>query len=159
MDENTKRINDVFDYLLYKHIIKGQEDIANAIKTSRPNITAMLNGKKSVTTETLRKINNAFPGIFSVEWLLNGEGEMLVSEQTEKRQNPQLSYVDELIASLEKQVKDKDKQLADKDRIIKLLEQKIEYLEAMEHIDSDDIVRKHPFPVGAAEDVKIQPNI
>ena len=61
------------------------------------------------------------------------------------------AHADAHIASLEKQVKDKDDQLADKKRIIELLEQKIEALEAMQHIDASDMLRNHPFPIGVAD--------
>ena len=69
----------------------------------------------------------------------------------EKAVEKATAYADKYIASLEKQVKDKDEQLADKERIIKLLEQKIEVLEAMQHLDSTNPLKGYPFPIGAAE--------
>jgi vacuolar-type H+-ATPase subunit I/STV1 len=104
-------------------------------------------------------ICEAYPGVFNLDYLLTGNGQLLTiqeevkSEQIEKEFNPQQpsSYIDKLIASLEKQVKDKDDQLADKDRIIKLLEQKIEVLEAMQHLDSTNPLKDYPFAIGAAE--------
>ena len=51
----------------------------------------------------------------------------------------------------EKQVKDKDDQLADKERTIRLLEQKIEMLEAMQHIDTNDPIKNYPFEHGVAD--------
>ena len=53
------------------------------------------------------------------------------------------AYADKTIAALEGQ-------LADKDKYIKLLEQKIEVLEAMQHIDAGDILHS-PFPVGVVD--------
>ena len=66
-------------------------------------------------------------------------------------QRLRIQGINERIASLEKQLKDKDDQLADKDRIIKLLEQKIEVLEAMQHIDSSDPLKDYPFTPGVAD--------
>ena len=57
---------------------------------------------------------------------------------------------DKTIESLENQLKDKDERIAEQNRTIKLLEQKIEVLEAMQHISSDNILRS-PFPVGVAD--------
>ena len=59
------------------------------------------------------------------------------------------NYADELIASLRHQ-------LADKERIIRLLEQKIEILEEMQHLDRNPL-KDYPFPLGTAED-KLHPN-
>ena len=106
-----------------------------------------------------KRICAAYQGVFNLEYLLTGNGQLLTiqeevkSEQIEKESNPQQpsSYADKLIASLEKQVKDKDDQLADKDCIIKLLEQKIEVLEAMQHLDSTNPLKGYPFAIGAAE--------
>ena len=61
------------------------------------------------------------------------------------------SSKNKIIAGLEKMVKDKDDQLADKERTIKLLEQKIEVLEAMQHIDSSNPLKDYPFKPGVAD--------
>ena len=119
-----------------------------------------MNGNERYLTDKLfTNICEAYPGVFNLDYLLTGNGQLLTiqeevkSEQIEKESNPQQpsSYIDKLIASLEKQVKDKDDQLADKDRIIKLLEQKIEVLEAMQHLDSSNPLKDYPFVIGAAE--------
>ena len=119
-----------------------------------------MNGNDAYLTDNLfKRICAAYQGVFNLDYLLTGNGQLLTiqeevkSEQIEKESNLQQpsSYIDKLIASLEKQVKDKDDQLADKDRIIKLLEQKIEVLEAMQHLDSTNPLKDHPFPIGAAE--------
>jgi vacuolar-type H+-ATPase subunit I/STV1 len=119
-----------------------------------------MNGNEAYLTNNLfKRICAEYQGVFNLDYLLTGNGQLLTiqeevkSEQIEKEFNPQQpsSYIDKLIASLEKQVKDKDDQLADKDRIIKLLEQKIEVLEAMQHIDSTNPLKGYPFHIGAAE--------
>ena len=60
------------------------------------------------------------------------------------------NYADELIASLRQQ-------LDDKERIIRLMEQKIEILEEMQHLDRNPL-KDYPFPIGAADDTKLHPN-
>ena len=71
---------------------------------------------------------------------------LLIEKAVEKA----TAYADRLIASLEQQIKAKDEQITDKNHIIKLLEQKVEILEAMQHIDAENPLRS-PFPVGVAE--------
>ena len=123
-----------------------------------------MNGNEAYLTDNLfKRICAEYQGVFNLDYLLTGNGQLLTiqeevkSEQIEKESNPQQpsSYIDKLIASLEKQVKDKDDQLADKDRIIKLLEQKIEVLESMQHLDSTNPLKGYPFAIGAAEDNKL----
>lgn len=126
-----------------------------------------MNGNEAYLTDNLfKRICAAYQGVFNLDYLLTGNGQLLTiqeevkSEKIEKESNPQQpsSYVNKLIASLEKQVKDKDDQLADKDRIINLLEQKIEVLEAMQYIDSTNPLKDYPFAIGAA-DSEQHPNV
>ena len=155
-----KRLHEVFEHLRKFFGIHTQTDFAVALKYSRVYISSALNGnEKNLTDKLFTNICEAFPNVFNLEYLLTGNGELLAiqeevkSEQIEKESNPQQpsSYADKLIASLEKQVKDKDDQLADKDRIIKLLEQKIEVLEAKQHLDSSNPLKDYPFAIGAAD--------
>jgi len=160
MVSREKRLHEVFEHLRKFFGIHTQTDFAVALKYSRVYISSALNGnEKNLTDKLFENICEAYPGVFNLDYLLTGNGQLLTiqeevkSEQIEKESNPQQpsSYIDKLIASLEKQVKDKDDQLADKDRIIKLLEQKIEVLEAMQHLDSTNPLKGYPFTIGAAE--------
>ena len=160
MISREKRLHEVFEHLRKSFGIHTQTDFAIALKYSRVYISSALNGnEKNLTDKLFENICEAFPGVFDLHYLLTGEGSLLTieeevhNEEYEKLYNPQQpsSYIDKLIASLEKQVKDKDDQLADKDRIIKLLEQKIEVLEAMQHLDSTNPLKGYPFTIGAAE--------
>lgn len=158
--EKAERLNEAFRHLFAHFGVETQIQLAERMQVQRTALSAAFNGNKAYLTKNFFiKLCAAFPGVFNLDYLLTGNGQLLTiqeevkSEQIEKESNPQLplSYIDKLIASLEKQVKDKDDQLADKDRIIKLLEQKIEVLEAMQHLDSTNLLKDHPFPIGAAE--------
>ena len=160
MNERQKRLNEVYEHLRKFYGIHTQSDFANALRKSRNAITLALNGdEKYLTDKLFKNICEAYKGVFNLDYLLTGNGQLLTiqeevkSEQIEKESNPQQpsSYAEKLTAPLEKQVKDKDDQLADKDRIIKLLEQKIEVLEAMQHIDSSNPLKDYPFAIGAAD--------
>ena len=167
MNERQKRLIEVYEHLRRYFGIHTKTGFAEALHYGRTSLSAAMNGDESYLTDNLFKnICEAYPGTFNIDYLLTGNGQLLTiqeevkSEQIEKESNPQQpsSYIDKLIASLEKQVKDKDDQLADKDRIIKLLEQKIEVLEAMQHIDSSNPLKDYPFAIGAA-DGEQHPNV
>ena len=160
MNVRKDRLNEVYEHLRNHFGIHTKTQFAAVLKITQPALSSAMNGNDAYLTDNLfKRICAAYQGVFNLDYLLTGNGQLLTiqeevkSEQIEKESNPQQpsSYIDKLIASLEKQVKDKDDQLADKDRIIKLLEQKIEVLEAMQHLDSTNLLKDHPFPIGAAE--------
>ena len=160
MNTRKDRLNEVYEHLRNHFGIHTKTQFAAVLKITQPALSSAMNGNEAYLTDNLfKRICAAYQGVFNLDYLLTGNGQLLTiqeevkSEQIEKESNPQQpsSYIDKLIASLEKQVKDKDDQLADKDRIIKLLEQKIEVLEAMQHLDSTNPLKGYPFTIGAAE--------
>ena len=158
MSDRQKRLNEVYEHLHNYFGVHTKGEFADIIKYARAYVSSALNGNEKYLTDKLfTNICEAYPGVFNLKYLLTGTGSLLtireeVTKEELKVNPPQpTSYVDKLIASLEKQIKDKDDQLADKDRIIKLLEQKIEVLEAMQHIDSSDPLKYYPFTPGVAD--------
>ena len=160
MNARKDRLNEVYEHLRNHFGIHTKTQFAAVLKITQPALSSAMNGNDAYLTDNLfKRICAAYQGVFNLDYLLTGNGQLLTiqeevkSEQIEKESNLQQpsSYIDKLIASLEKQVKDKDDQLADKDRIIKLLEQKIEVLEAMQHLDSTNPLKGYPFHIGAAE--------
>lgn len=152
------RLNEVYEYVRSHYPVHTKNDFADKIKYHRTYISSAMHGNERYLTDKLFvNICEAFPDTFDLDYLLTGTGSLLtIREEVTKEElqvNPPqpTSYVDKLIASLEKQIKDKDDQLADKERIIKLLEQKIEVLEAMQHIDSSDPLKDYPFTPGVAD--------
>ena len=151
MNERQKRLTEVYEHLRRYYGIHTKTGFAEAIHYGRTSLSAAMNGDESYLTDNLFKnICEAYPGTFNIEYLLHGNGQLLSIQEevtTNELENqfnqPQSSYIDKLIASLEQQI-------ADKNHIIRLLEQKIEVLEAMQHIDAENPMRS-PFPVGVAE--------
>lgn len=167
MNTRKDRLNEVYEHLRKHFGIHTKTQFAAVLKITQPALSSAMNGNEAYLTNNLfKRICAEYQGVFNLDYLLTGNGQLLTiqeevkSEQIEKEFNPQQpsSYIDKLIASLEKQVKDKDDQLADKDRIINLLEQKIEVLEAMQHLDSTNPLKGYPFPIGAA-DSEQHPNV
>lgn len=162
MLERQKRLNEVYEHLHNHFGVHTKGEFADIIMYARAYISSAMNGNERYLTDKLfTNICEAYPGTFNLDYLLTGNGRLLTiekkvtTEDGEKQNNlsQSSSYADKLIASLEKQVKDKDDQLKDKERYIKLLEEKIEVLEAMQHLESP--IDKYPFAIGTAEGKRI----
>lgn len=80
--EKYERLLQAYNYLRYKGIAHTQQDVATKMGTTQQNMSAALKGvPKVLTSRFLRRFNNAFDNIFSLDWLLTGQGEMLVEAQ------------------------------------------------------------------------------
>ena len=76
--ERVKRVNEAFNYLRNKGLIRTQKDLANLMHAAESNISKALKGDEAILTDRfLRRLSAAFGGVFNQEWLLTGKGEML----------------------------------------------------------------------------------
>jgi hypothetical protein len=134
-----------------------------------------MNGNEAYLTKNLfQKICAAYPGVFNLDYLLTGEGQLLTIEEEvkdediKKKANPTpapsaidytflieksvekaTAYADKTIAVLEKQV-------ADKDREIATLNARIRELETIIKMQTTgNPLGKYPFPFGVADDGSI----
>lgn len=119
-----ERFNKAYEYLMYKHVISKQEDLAKIMGTSRPNISSALAGKPGVLTiGFVQRFYSYYSDIFNYAWMMKGEGEMLKQQPTpapqpeprsieEVEQKAQLSIV-ELAATLIKEQESLRRQLTD----------------------------------------------
>ena len=81
MSTKKDRIVTAFDVVKHRGLAFRQQDIAERMGASRPNVSAALNGdEKFLTDKFLRRFNAAFGNIFREEWLLTGEGSMLTEK-------------------------------------------------------------------------------
>ena len=77
MIERQKRLKEVFGHLRSIGAVHTQKDLADAIGTQRPGISAALNGNPDYLTNNLfQKICDKFP-VFDLHYLLTGEGQLL----------------------------------------------------------------------------------
>lgn len=92
MKDRQKRLTQVYDYLRQFYGIHTQTDFAAAIKYSRPVVSSALNGNVSYLTDNLFEgICSAFPGLFNLNYLLNGEGTLIEgSVYSEKEQEKEV---------------------------------------------------------------------
>ena len=96
MLDKQKRLNEVYEHLHNYFNIHTKGDFADSIKYARAYISSALNGNERYLTDKLfRNICEAYPGVFDLNYLLTGEGQLLTleeevkSEDVEKTYNPQ----------------------------------------------------------------------
>ena len=91
MIQRQKRLKEVYEYLRKYFGIHTQTDFADAIRYSRPVISSALNGNEAYLTDKLfNTIYEKYPGVFSIDYLLKGDGELLSHEE-----DAQVSIIDE----------------------------------------------------------------
>lgn len=100
----AERLNEVYRHLFAHFGIKTQKQMAERLKVQRTALSAAFNGNKAYLTKNLfMKICAAFPGVFNLDYLLNGEGHLLTPDEECKSSIIESSsnYVDEQNAILE----------------------------------------------------------
>ena len=125
MLERQKRMLEAYDYARAKLGIHTKNDFALALKGSRSVISSALNGNPDYLTDRLcQKVCVAFPGVFNLEYLLSGNGTLLLDKSnenvTESKPSPPivdnnntvystvLEAKNETIASLRREIEAKD---------------------------------------------------
>ena len=106
--ERAKRLNEVYRYLYANKGVVSQTLFASQIGVQRSALSAAMNGNKLYLTKNLfMKICAAFPGVFDLDYLLTGEGSLLVEEGGAKVQDTdsgELSALRSRVQILEEQV-------------------------------------------------------
>ena len=113
--DKKERMNAAFNYLRDHGYLHTQKDMADAIGSTAPNVSRMLKGDPKVLTDNICVRVQRSYGCISANWLMHGEGEMLVVDEPTEQGDPTLAAKNETIATLRAQLKDKDALLADKD--------------------------------------------
>ena len=108
MNERQKRLIEVYDYVRQHFGIHTKQGFAEALNYGRTSMSAALNGNEGYLTDSLFKsICAAFPGTFNLDYLLTGEGSLLVDEGSAKVQDTdsgELSALRSRVKILEEQV-------------------------------------------------------
>ena len=179
MNERQKRLIEVYEHLRRFFGIHTKTGFAEALHYGRTSLSAAMNGDENYLTDSLFKnICAVYPGVFNLDYLLNGCGDLLAHEEN-KKENEQPSFPFDLssvikdavelsvaakqetidvlksqMADLRTQMDDLRIQLVEKDQLIALLREKITALEAAEELFGHHIDH-HTFPMGVADkDVK-----
>ena len=93
MVSRKKRLHEVFEHLRKFFGIHTQTDFAVALKYSRVYISSALNGnEKNLTDKLFENICEANPGVFNLDYLLTGEGQLLTLEEEVKSEDVENTY-------------------------------------------------------------------
>lgn len=72
------RLKEAFEFLRSNGKVHTQKDLAVQMGATRPNVSGAFKGDPKILTDNfIKRFNNAFDDIFNLNWLLDGEGEML----------------------------------------------------------------------------------
>lgn len=116
MTNRKERLTEVYDHLREHHGIHTQTDFANALGYSRPVISSALNGNELALTDKLfQKVCEVYPK-FNLEYLLTGEGSLLIQKPTSEQGIPpsnEMENVLELYARMIRGVDDLRVQIKD----------------------------------------------
>jgi hypothetical protein len=124
MITRRERLKAVYDYLREHCSVHTQGDFASSLDMTRPALSAAMNGNERYLTDNLfKKICAAYQGVFNLDYLLTGEGELL-SKGTHETRTPSpasASGDSELVQELRNRIADKDCIIAGKDELIESL--------------------------------------
>lgn len=134
MLEREKRLNEVYDYLRSHFGIHTKGGFADSIKYARAYISSAMNGNEKYLTDKLfENICEAYPGVFNLDYLLTGEGDLLTIEEDvrvrEMEKSSKDSMVNETIEALKKQIAILEKRIEDKDTLLRMKDKFISILE------------------------------
>ena len=106
--ERAKRLNEVYRYLYANKGVVSQTLFASQIGVQRSALSAAMNGNKLYLTNNLfMKVCAAYPDTFDLDYLLTGEGSLLVEDGSAKVQDTdsgELSALRSRVKILEEQV-------------------------------------------------------
>lgn len=160
--ERAQRLNEVYKHLFAFCDVTSKTGLAKILGIQRTGLAAAFGGSKANLTDSLFKnICKTFPGVFNLNYLLTGKGDLLTIEEDVKTEdimksangqntptgNPDSAFMisktfesmlkpiqdahDKLVATLEKQIADKDAQIQQQADIIASLQKVIDNLRSM----------------------------
>lgn len=88
------RLKEAFEFLRSNGKVHTQKDLAVQMGATRPNVSGAFKGDPKILTDNfIKRFNNAFDDIFNLNWLLDGEGEML-NDTTNSNTQIKVTYED-----------------------------------------------------------------
>ena len=112
--EKAERLNEAFRHLFAHFGVETQIQLAERMQVQRTALSAAFNGNKAYLTKNFFiKLCAAFPGVFNLDYLLTGNGQLLTIQEakpseTEKAANPtvveQAANIIDLYAGLIKEI-------------------------------------------------------
>lgn len=162
------RVKQALTWLKRKGVL--QKNIAKEMGMAEASFTRGLSRIKEKRDEDfVIKFHSAVSKFISLDYLLYGNGDMLIDNNKDEMSQPTLppafdlsiyienavkaatAYADQTISALRSQLVDKDKLISAKDVIIESLNEKIKSLEHTIAINSLSDIEHYPFHIGAAD--------
>ena len=107
MNERQKRLIEVYEHLRRYFGIHTKTGFAEALQYGRTSMSAAMNGDEKYLTDSLFKnICDTYKGVFDLNYLLTGEGQLLTieeevkSEDIKKTYNPQQPAIQDYVQRL-----------------------------------------------------------
>lgn len=124
--DRSERFKKAYEYLRFNGFTQSQKDLADRMQATAPNVSKAMKGVENVLTDSfLRRFNDAFGNVFSLQWLILGEGNML-KDGNEEEETPVQSETSRFLSLLEKKDEQIDRLLDQHDRLVALLEKETE---------------------------------
>jgi transcriptional regulator with XRE-family HTH domain len=165
----------VLDWLVKNKGVDGQKGLSQITGISQNTVSRIMTGKVEPSDDTLRKLNDAFGGIFNMNYLRGISTVMFIEDQMYYAQHPDehplykkkepsaqipdmssvfnaaLAAKDETITTLKERISDLQHTISDKDEIIFQLREEISELH--KKLDTGVNMNYH-FPIGVADEKK-----
>lgn len=162
-----ERLNEVYEYVRKHFPIHTQVDFAEKLKYHRTYISSAMHGnEKNLTDKLFRNICETFPNVFNLDYLLTGEGELLMKQEQDPapidKQQDALTYaaiqvgkmmaeLSHSIASLRDFQKNLEERAANLDYMTKTLNERIAELDKLTAALRSQTTRHFDFGSMAAE--------
>lgn len=106
-------IKKVLIYLKKERLAMNDSEFASKIGKQRSYISEIKAGRRNITEQFVIQLHNSFP-IISLDWLLNGDGEMIIEQINKGEENmPTNKFYEELILSQQRIIEAQTKIILD----------------------------------------------
>ncbi|MCR5365111.1 MAG: hypothetical protein K6E67_03060, partial [Prevotella sp.] len=81
MKNRKDRLNEAFEHLRIHHGVFNKSVFAEKLRVAKAGLYSAMNGNEAYLTDSLfQKICAAFPGVFNLDYLLDGTGTLLAEQ-------------------------------------------------------------------------------
>jgi transcriptional regulator with XRE-family HTH domain len=163
MDKKARneRFLNAVDHLFQEKLVINQTDLCQKVGIGVASYSRIKTGVRIVSDDTIRKMNDAFNGIFNLAYF-RGDSDVLLANQPEPAKEPaDVRYIDNesmlnaLIAAKDETIYALQQQLAAKDELIQAKDDLIaglrSQLAALRTQVDEKKISDYPFPMGVAE--------
>lgn len=174
--ERAVRLNEVYKYLFAHYGIASKTQLADVLNIQRSGLSAAFGGAKANLTDNLfNRICAAFPGVFNLDYLLHGIGNLTLREKKidatsnqnsrNVNENPTIdmsSVINSIIAAKDETIATLQKQLTRDEQTIQSLRSQIARLDTLISQQSDLLALlrsqsptpSYPFPLGTSDELQ-----